>query len=111
MEWFFKPKVMLGLLVNYIFIMLTLFYPTFERTHPVPQYASIQPDPVLVPYAPLPPPAAPSTVTVEDSGGQVNVSLSNELTLVKKPGRTLVFSPSVNARTRPAQPPHAVNLR
>src|SRR5215212_10713034 len=111
MEWLFKPKVQLGLLVNFAFVMFTLVSslagsPTPERWHPAATY-----DAPAIPYAPLPPPATLSIATVTESGGLLNVSLNNDLTLVKKTGRTLLLSPSFTMSGRAAGQPSAVTLR
>src|ERR1044072_1596106 len=110
MEWLFRPKVQLGLLVNFAFIMFTLVSSAGGRAHTRWRPAAIY-DPPAIPYAPLPPPAAPSGVAVAESGGQLNVFLNNDLTLVRKSGRTLVLSPSFITRTRPAEQPSVVTLR
>src|ERR1051325_10489533 len=112
MEWLFRPKVQLGLLVNFIFIMFTVVSSTADKGATVrPRYVAPEPEPLAVPYAPLPPPAAPSGATAVESGGQFHVFLTNDLTLVKNPGRTLIFAPSFSARARPAEPPLKVTLR
>lgn len=116
-EWLFKPKVQLGLLVNFAFIMFTLVS-SFAGAPPYERERSVVVDaPTVVPYAPLPPPAITSSVvaTVEPNGklkgGQLNVSLDNDLTLVKKSGRILQLSPSFITRARPVEPPANVTLR
>lgn len=111
MEWFFKPKVQLGLWVNFAFVMFTLLAsPALEvatgRLRPASLY-----DPPAVPYAPLPLPALPSGATATESDGRLNVSLNQDLTLVNKKGRTLVLSPSFNTRARPVELPTEMTLR
>jgi hypothetical protein len=111
MHWLFKPKVQLGLFVNFVFILFTCVTSTHsERPHAY-SFTTTVPAPV-VPYAPPPPPpAAPSGATVVDlGGGRANVLLTKDLTLVKKPGRTLLLSPSFNIDTWPAEPPTTVTL-
>ncbi|HKG13324.1 MAG TPA: hypothetical protein VKB12_08290 [Pyrinomonadaceae bacterium] len=109
MEWLFKPKVLLGLLVNFAFVIFTLVSSSGERTAlgrrrmPV-----VDTDSRTIPYAP---PAATGKVTVLESDGRVSVFLTNDLTLVKKPDRTLVFAPSFSKGARPAEPPPTVTLR
>lgn len=112
MRWLLKPKILLGLFVNFVFVLFTCVT-SVTSTHserPRP-YAFKTTIPAPVPYAPLPPPAAPSGATVVDlGGGRATVSLSKDMTLVRKPGRTLLFSPSLNISTRPAEPPTTVTL-
>ena len=110
MNWFFRPKVQLGLFVNLVFVIFTLFS-SADGGRPRVRVHPDAPAPVAVPYAPPPPPAAPSRAYVVESGGRVNVLLTDDLTLVKKPGRTLVLSPSFAASTSPTGPPPAVTLR
>lgn len=119
-EWLFKPKVQLALLVNFAFVMFTLVSslagpPPNERWRPAAIYdpppAVPYPPPPTVPYAPLPPPATPSSAAVTELGGLINISLNNDLTLVKKADRTLLFSPSFITRPRPTEPPANVTLR
>jgi hypothetical protein len=114
MDWLFKPKVQLGLFVNLVFVLFTCATHTPGRhqyTYIDVETGALKPMPPSVPHAPLPPPAAPSKSTVVDlGGGRANVLLTKDLTLVKKPGRTLVFSPSFNVSTLHAEPPEAVTL-
>lgn len=110
-EWLFKPKVQLGLLVNFAFVMFTLVS-SFAGVPPSERESSVVVDlSPAVPYAPLPPPAMPSSVAAVELGGQLNVSLDNDLTLVKKINRALVLSPSFVTRARPVEPPANVTLR
>lgn len=107
-EWLFRPKVQLGLLVNFAFVMFTLVSSLTDVPPGVGgclPYAS-----PAIPYAPLPPPAEQSIVAAVESGGRLNVFLNNDLTLVKKKGRTLVLSPSFNTSARPVEPPANVTL-
>jgi len=111
MEWFFKPKVQLGLWVNFIFVMFTLVAsPARETAHWRWRPASIY-DPPAVPYAPPPPPMELGRAATTESNGQLNVFLTKDLTLVKKTGHGLVLSPSFTTRARPVEPPRAVTLR
>ena len=108
MRWLYSPKVRLGLIVNGLYF-ISLFTPTaphrrprlYARTHEARAERAAH---VVPPgYAPLPPPSGPSRATAVESGRLLHVSLSNDLTLVKKPGRTLLFSPSFDAVTRPPE--------
>jgi hypothetical protein len=116
MEWFYKPKVQLGLWVNFIFVIFTMASPPTPVRSAVNRlpYAgdrSRSYEPPSVPYAPLPPASAPGKATVVNSGGRVSVFLNNDLTLVKKTGRTLVFSPSFSSGTSANDPPLTVMFR
>jgi hypothetical protein len=115
MHCLFKPKVQLGLFVNLVFVLFTCatYTPLHHgRTYVDVGTSALKPMPPSVPYAPLPPPAAPSKSTVVDlGGGRANVMLTQDMTLVKKPGRTLVFSPSFNVSTLHAEQPSTVTLR
>jgi hypothetical protein len=117
MLWHAKPKVKLALLVNGLYL-LTFFTPSpsppnarqhlFAHTRRQP---SAREAPAGLPaHVPLPPPSGPSRVAAYESGGMLHVSLSNDLTLVKRPGRTLVLSPSFSAPTLPAEEPEFVRL-
>jgi hypothetical protein len=113
MDWFFRPKVQLGLFVNLIFVVFTIVSPIFgEHRRSVYIARTVEYDPPLISHAPLPPRPAPSKITSVESDGQVSVSLRDDLTLVRKPDRTLVFAPSFSARARPAaELPSTVTLR
>jgi hypothetical protein len=117
MEWFYKPKVQLGVWVNLIFIIFTMASPSarvrmdgFHVHERRVERAGINETPP-VPYAPLPPNSAPSRVTVSNAAGRLNVFLNNDLTLVKKPGRTLLLSPSFTVDTRAGGQSPVVTLR
>lgn len=102
MDWFFKPKVQLGLLVNYVFVVWALCYPVFERAHAAPPFITFESNSAqTIPYAPLPPPTGPSRANSFTSGGRTYVSLNNDLTLIKRPGLTLTLYPVFNTRTQP----------
>lgn len=113
MEWFYKPKVQFGIWVNLVFVLFTLASPAPRVRHP--DYGddySVSPaaSPAAVPYAP--PPAPPNKVSVVDAGGRINVFLNSDLTLVRKPGHTLVFAPTITFDTSyPDAPPAKVVLR
>jgi hypothetical protein len=108
MHWLSNPKVKLALLVNglYFLSFYTPSSPHNARPHFFAQAreeVSRRRAPVGLPdYVPLPPPSAPGRAAAYESGGMLHVSLSKDLTLVKRPGRTLLLSPSFSA---PAYPP------
>jgi hypothetical protein len=102
MDWFFKPKVQLGLFVNFAFVVFTLVSSTaFQRTHGDRQFVTFESDSAAIPYAQLPPPSGPSRANSFTSGGRIYVSLNNDLTLIKRPGLTLTLYPVFNTRSEP----------
>jgi hypothetical protein len=116
MEWLFKPKVQLGLFVNFIFVMFTLVSSgasggnAYERrfTYVPPPPPANQP----LPYIPLPPPAGPSKATsyLDESTGELNVYLENDMSLIRRPGFLLLLSPICTVQ-RGADAPRSVLLR
>ena len=113
MYWLSSPKVRLALIVTGLYF-IRLFTPTprhgrphlFARTRaPRSERAALLAQPG---YVPLPPPSAPSRASAYESGGLLHVSLNNDLTLVQRPGRKLVLSPSFSAPTRPSEEPKSV---
>ena len=113
MDWFFRPKVQLGLFVNLIFVVFTVVSPIFGERHGSLYISrAVESEPPPMPHVSLPPPAPLSKITAVESGGLVSVSLTNDMTLVREPGRTLVFAPSFSTRARPAaELPSTVTLR
>lgn len=119
MKWLSHPKVKLALYVNGLYF-LSFFAPPsphHARPHFLDQARASLADrpphasPARPPeYVPLPPPSAPSRATAFESGGMLHVSLSQDLMLVKRPGRTLLLSPSFNARTYPPGEPDFARL-
>lgn len=111
MEWLFKPRVQVGLLVNLAFVIFTLVSSHVGAPTPVRWHPTFIDDSSAASYAPLPPPSAPSRAVTSESGGRLNVSLDNGLTLVRRPGYTLIFSPYMDAPNPPAEPPPLVTMR
>lgn len=116
MHWLSKPKVKLALLVNALYL-LTFFTPSsppntrrhllaHTRRPPVARHAPAG----LPDYVPLPPPSAPSRAASYESSGMLHVSLSKDLTLVKRPDRELLLSPFFSARAYPPAEPESVRL-
>ncbi|HEX8188718.1 MAG TPA: hypothetical protein VF586_10220 [Pyrinomonadaceae bacterium] len=111
MHWLASPKVRLALIVNGLYFISLFTTPSPHRTRPhffaqareqvQVQRAAGAMQPV---YVPLPPPTAPSRASAFDAGGMLHVSLNNDLTLVKKPGRTVLLSPSFSASKAAAGP-------
>jgi len=120
MEWLFKPKVQLGLFVNFAFVMFTLIsssagagtnvrhVPVAERREPAaaPAEAAFR-------YVPLPPRLGPSQAASfrDQRTGQIIVYATREFTLVKKDGRALTLWPIFYATGPSITPPRKVLLR
>ena len=116
MHWLSKPKVKLALFVNALYL-LTFFTPPSPpntRRHLLAHTRrppAVRHSPVGLPeYVPLPPPSAPSRAAAYESGGMLHVSLSKDLTLVKRPGRELRLSPFFSAPAYPPNEPEFVRL-
>lgn len=108
MSWLSSPKVRLALIVNGLYF-ISLFTPSAQHGRPdflararAKQAARALPA-AQSEYVPLPPPSAPSRASAFESGGLLHVSLNKDRTLVKRPGRTLLFSPSFSVRTHPLE--------
>lgn len=114
MEWLFKPKVQLGLFVNFVFIMFTLVSSAAgERGYDL-RVATFEPPPANqpLPYIEVPPARRPSKATsyLDKSTGEINVYLENNMSLVNRPGFVLFLSPTCNVQ-RGADAPRSVLLR
>lgn len=115
MSWFSSPKVRLALIVNGLYF-ISILTPTTPYTRPrlfaharesraeraVRRAYAVPPAP-QPDYVSLPPLAAPSHASVFESGSLLQVSLNNDLTLVKRPGRKLLLSPSFSVRKHPPE--------
>src|ERR1044071_1504557 len=112
MSWHSSPKVRLALIVNGLYF-ISLFTPTTPHTRPrlfaharEPWRKSApQPD-----HVPLAPPIAAYRASAYESGGLLHVSLTQDMTLVQRPGRKVLFSPSFSAPTRPPAEPDSALL-
>lgn len=123
MEWLFKPKVQLGLFVNFAFVMFTLVssgayvrrvpvaerhdFAVAERSEPAaPAEAAFR-------YVPLPPRPGPSQAASfrDQNTGQISVYATREFTLVKKDGRALTLWPIFYVTGPSITPPRKVLLR
>ncbi len=116
MEWLFKPKVQLGLFVNFIFIMFTLVSSAAGgRTY---DYRRATAEPLYRPnngtphYVPLPPSKGPSKAAsyLDKSSGELNVYLENDIELIRRPGFLLLLSPTL-AVSSTGEAPRSVLLR
>ena len=117
MGFLHSPKVRLGLIVNGLyFLSLATPQPHGRPREYVPHssrqqgFVSAAREPV---YAPLPPPSGPSKATTYYTKGtdQMDVSLTKDLTLVRRRGHTLLLSPTLTTRGRSPEPPRSILLR
>ena len=119
MRWLASPKVRLALIVNGLYF-ISLVTPTTPHTRPrlftragerAAARASSKTPPT---YAPLAPPAtATSEAAVNYVWGhdQLDVYLTNDLTLVRKPGHVLLFSPTFTTKMSAPVQPDSILLR
>jgi hypothetical protein len=116
MNWIYNHKVRLALIVNGLYF-ISLFTPAQPHTrpraffgHPYGSRAESRRPPV---YAPPPPPSGPSKAATQYSKETdvLEVYLSNDLTLIRKPGHTLLLSPTFNTKVRTHEQPATVLLR
>src|SRR2546423_1328255 len=117
MSWFFKPKVQLGLWVNFVFVVFTIVSSTFgEHTHGYgrPYVSTLDPSAAHkpLPYVSLPPPSGPTKATSYSASdfGETDVYLENDLTLIRRPGHTLLLSPTCAVHSK-GETPYSVLLR
>jgi hypothetical protein len=112
MKWLSSPKVRLALIVNGIYF-ISLFAASPPPRYGRPDFfaqararrAAAPPQQVR-----LPPPTAPSRAAAFESGGVLSVRLKEDLTLVDRPGRTVLLSPSYGAVTYENESPSSVLL-
>ena len=112
MRWLSNPKVRLGLLVNGLYLVVLFAPPLHWWRARVLSHANARLKRANV-YAPLPPAAGPSKATTYRGEGtsQVEVYLTHDLTLVEKPGHTLLLSPTYVADADGSEPPEGILLR
>lgn len=118
MSWFSSPKVRLALIVNGLYF-ISIFTPTTPHTRPRlfarayetrdARGASTK-TPVFVT---LPPPSGPSKATTwaNKESDHLDVYLTNDLVLVRRPGHQLLFSPTFTTRISNPEAPNTVLLR
>jgi hypothetical protein len=128
MEWLFKPKVQLGLWVNFVFVMFTLVSPSaggrtnvagaaaevrrgYDATETRSYDATV--DESKFRYVQLPPRLGPSQATSyrDQQSGRLSVYTTKELTLVKKDGRALTLWPMFSVSGPSIVPPRTVLLQ
>lgn len=115
MEWIFKPKVQLGLFINFIFVMFTLVSSSAAGGNVYERRSTFVPPPPAdqpLPYIPLPPPTGPSKAAsyLDKTTGELNVYLENDMSLVRRPGFLLLLSPIFTVQAG-ADAPRSVLLR
>lgn len=119
MNWLSSPKVRLALIVNGLYFISLVIAPSprHERPHFFDQArASLTERPALrrMPvFATLPPPSVPpkATTHIVKEWNQLNVYLTNDLTLVKRPGHRLLFSPTFTTSATNPEAPETILLR
>ena len=111
MRWLSSPKVRLALIVNGLYF-ISLFTTATPQTRPhfftqaresLVSRTSSRVARVPRPAIPLPPPSGPSRATAHESGGALHVALKEDLTLVRRPGRTLILAPSFGVSRHPSE--------
>lgn len=122
MSWFSNPKVRLALIVNGLYF-ISLFTTTtqphkrsriFARDYSEYELRDARAESKRPPiFAALPPPSGPSKATtwVNKEHDQLDVYLTNDLTLVRKPGYRLLLSPTFTTRASDPEAPDTVLLR
>jgi hypothetical protein len=114
MDWFFRPKVQLGLFVNFIFVVFTVVSPIFgERIIVDVRPRAIKSEMPPVSYVNLPPrKLRPQATSFFDSGiNQVSVSPKDDLTFSNKSGGKLTLSPIFSVSGSAIRAPREVLLR
>lgn len=118
MHWLSSPKVRLALIVNGLYFISLLTPPAaptrprlFQRAHG--DYTARAAPKKAPDFAPLAPPSAPAKATtlVSKEFDQLDVYLTNDLTLVAKPGHRLLLSPTFTTRASKPEAPDSVLLR
>ncbi|HEX8557611.1 MAG TPA: hypothetical protein VF668_05890, partial [Pyrinomonadaceae bacterium] len=113
MRWLSSPKVRLGLLVNGLYFLSLFAASPQSDTRALGRYVRALRPGRGPAFAPLPPAAGPSKATTYRGVGtnQVEVYLTKDLTLVNKPGHSLLLSPIYTADADGGMPPDTVMLR
>lgn len=118
MSWLSSPKVRLALIVNGLYF-ISILMPTTPHTRPrlfARPYetrdarGASKRTPVFVH---LPPPSGPSKATTyaNEESDHLDVYLTNDLILVRRPGHQLLFSPTFTTRVSNPAAPNTVLLR
>ncbi|MET0645851.1 MAG: hypothetical protein ABW208_04470 [Pyrinomonadaceae bacterium] len=120
MKWLSSPKVRLALIVNGLYF-ISLFTPPppyarprlFAHTNgrraerPAAKRLAAKAPPA---YAPLPRPSGPTQAATHywKERDQLDVYLTNDLTLIRQLGHTLMLSPTFTAKALAPEPPRSV---
>ena len=116
MSWLSSPKVRLALIVNGLYFVSHFVAPSPPHARPRffaqarESLAERAQRKARADNVPLAPPYAPSRASADESGGVLHVSLKKDLTLVRRPGRTLVLSPTFSAPLSPPAEPATARL-
>jgi hypothetical protein len=115
MDWFFRPKVQLGLFVNIIFVIFTIVSPIFNERRAsvyIAHTVESEPPPPPAPQVYLPPRKYLTQATATfDGANEVNVYTKDDLTLLNESGRKLTLSPIYTVRGGGIKAPRTVLLR
>lgn len=118
MDWLSKPKVLLGLIVNGVYLLFCLATPSSQRpphaySHPLLERSEPAAQGRPLPYVPLPPPSKASKAEsyYVSASDQLLVYLSNDLTLVNRPGHKLLLWLSFSVKNKSGEEPRGVFLR
>ena len=100
MEWFFRPKVQLGLLVNFAFVMFMLVssYAGERAARFRGRVVAVETGYSSVPPSPPPAPSRQSWAFTFNENGRTQVALYYDLTLVKRADFQLKLAPSFSYR-------------
>lgn len=118
MHWLSSPKVRLALIVNGLYF-ISLFTPAWPHRRPrlfthALEEQFVRPTskerPVYTPLAPDPGSSKAAAIQVKEYD-QLDVYLTNDLTLVKRPGYRLLLSPTFMTKASQPEPPDTVLLR
>lgn len=109
MEWLFKPKVQLGLWVNFSFVMFTVVS-SFAGANAPERWRPYALDGRTAP-ARVSPFTPSDKVLTYDENGRTHVSLYRDMMLVKNHDFELTLSPFFSARVNPLRDLSAVSLR
>jgi hypothetical protein len=118
MNWLSSPKVRLALIVNGLYF-ISLFTPAWPHRRPrlfahSPEGQLVRPTSKQHPvYTPLAPPSGSSKAAalLVKEYDQLDVYLTDDLTLVRRPGYRLLLSPTYTTRASKPEPPETVLLR
>jgi hypothetical protein len=115
MDWLFKPRVQLGLFVNFAFIMFTLVSSAAGEHGYDLQPVPFEPHPHQsspLPFVALPPPKglAKATSYLDRNTGELNVYLENDIDLIRRPDFLLLLSPTFTVHDA-GEMPRSVLLR